>query len=313
MTVKIIQGDCRDVLRTLEPESVHCIVTSPPYFGLRDYGMDDQIGLEPTPAEFVAELVAVFRECRRVLRADGTLWLNLGDSYAGSANSGGVNGTVHTAAARSRLKGLPPKRGPCIKPKDLLGIPWQVAIALRDDGWYLRKDIIWHKPNSMPEPVTDRPASAHEYIFLFAKSPIYFFDANSVKEPAVTIAGKGGQLFGTPGGKAIQARDGVRLSGKKYLSDGTRIIRDVWAVNTQRYSESHFATMAPRIAETCIKAGCPKEGIVLDPFGGPGTTGVVADRLKRSAILIEINPDYVRMARKRLSQDRGFLSGGADL
>jgi DNA modification methylase len=305
MSVRILIGDCRERLADLEDESVNCCVTSPPYFGLRDYGHDGQIGLESTPADFVAELVDVFREARRVLRDDGTLWLNLGDSYAAtSKGTSGMNSIQPSNAGSFYSAKFDLDR---MKPKDLIGVPWSAALALRDDGWYLRSDIIWHKPNPMPESVTDRPTKAHEYIFLLSKSPKYHFDADAVKEDTdrrtwhdVT----GSPRNGIPG-QTKQDGHGRRHAGfnERYFSGDPptkRNIRDVWTIPTQGFPEAHFATFPPKLIEPCIKAGCPKGGIVLDPFGGAGTTGLVADRLERDAILVELNPEYAEMARKRI-------------
>jgi DNA modification methylase len=304
LTIK--PGDCRDVLRAMPDQSVHCCVTSPPYFGLRDYGHTGQIGLEPTPDVYVAELVAVFAEVRRVLRDDGTLWLNLGDSYNSSSQfnhgrSGGKQayteaGEIGWPGHRKKVDGL--------KPKDLIGIPWRVAFALQADGWYLRQDIIWSKPNPMPESVTDRCTKAHEYIFLMSKSPSYFYDAEAVAEPITSDR--------APSRKAKASGAGhlaLRPNGTPY--DGTgeeRNRRSVWTVATQPYSEAHFATFPPDLIEPCIKAGCPKGGTVLDPFGGAGTTGLVADRLGRNAILIELNPEYAAMTERRIRNDAGMFT-----
>ena len=454
--ITILNGDCRDVLRTLPDASVQCCVTSPPYFNLRDYGVAGQIGLEPTPDDFVAEMVAVFRDVRRVLRDDGVLFLNLGDSYFGSNQTGGTkslegsakragrmfskpvgaqraiacdtsgtkpegfqasgclcgslcdacraayrlgishNGNLlaptpapsigvsthehmvlppghlptlgltgrgdHSEAAildpeqASRLAGEPPRDAPvsmthgssrrpqaepprsgqpsgclscgrslpdcvpasarmggctcgtsapgsasdslgkgasglayphlttkALKPKDLIGIPWRVAFALQADGWYLRSDIIWHKPNPMPESVTDRPTSAHEHVFLFSKSERYHYDAEAIKEPAVAAEAEGGPAL-------------------------KRNARNVWTIATRPFPEAHFATFPPELAERCILAGCPAGGTVLDPFGGAGTTGLVADRLQRHAVLIELNPEYAAMAERRIAREGGLFA-----
>lgn len=308
MSVQILTGDCRDVLKLLPDASVHCCVTSPPYFGLRDYGMSAQIGLEQTPAAFVAELVAVFREVRRVLRDEGTLWLNIGDSYAGIGGVGGHQGCIagkkHGGSLR---KARPPAGG--LAPKNLIGIPWRVAFALQDDGWILRQDIIWSKPNPMPESVTDRCTKAHEYVFLLSKSQTYHCDMKAIAEPAsdneVSAARRMRADHPTVGTKAIQGT-GFGQSGQGKNADqkgDTRNKRSVWTIATQPYSEAHFATMAPELAENCIKAGCPVGGVVLDPFGGAGTTGLVADRLQRSAILIELNPAYSTLAGDRIAGD----------
>lgn len=305
MAVRILHGDCRDVLKTLPDESVQCVVTSPPYFGLRDYGVDGQIGLEETPDAFVAEMVGVFREVRRVLRSDGTLWLNLGDSYAsgGRATRDPGRSKIHPAyEGEAFSSGLRPKDPPGIKPKDLLGIPWRVAFALQADGWWLRQDIIWSKPNPMPESVTDRCTKAHEYLFLMAKSERYFYDAGAVKE-----AGVGRETYF--GSDRYSEGSGRHDSGSyNDATATTRNRRSVWTVPSQPFPGSHFATFPPALIEPCIKAGCPEGGTVLDPFGGAGTTGLVADRLGRNAILIELNPDYAAMAEKRIDADAGMFA-----
>jgi DNA modification methylase len=334
VTVRIMVGDCRTLLRSLPDESAHCCVTSPPYFGLRDYGVDGQIGLESTPEAFIAAMVEVFREVRRVLRTDGTLWLNLGDSYASVGGPGwqGKNGqradrrftavrnTVPLREqARTAFKG--------VKPKDLLMMPARVALALQASGWWLRSDIIWHKPNPMPESVTDRPTSAHEHVFLLAKSERYFFDQEAVLEPVSpntharlsqdvqnqigsARAHAGGKTNGNMkavGRKMAQPGSGVKnntsMDAALAIMPSARNIRNVWTIATQPFSEAHFATFPPALIEPCIKAGCPQGGTVLDPFGGAGTTGLVADRLKRDAILIELNPEYAAMAERRIRRD----------
>ena len=316
MTVSIINGDCRDVLRTLPDESVHCIVTSPPYFGLRDYGVDGQLGLELTPADFVAAMVEVFREVRRVLRDDGTLWLNLGDSYANDTyGQGGPSkkqssnrGTVHGRTESERYRGIPEG----LKKKDLIGIPWRVALALQEDGWYLRQDIIWHKPNPMPESVTDRCTKAHEYLFLLSKGPRYYYDTDAVAEKATGEAP--GNKKATKGGRAYDEGATEHRTAANLHNIGareTRNKRSVWEVATQPFKEAHFATFPPELIEPCIKAGCPVGGTVLDPFGGAGTTGLVADRLQRNAILIELNPEYAAMADRRIYNDAPLLAGSA--
>jgi DNA modification methylase len=321
LTVRILHGDCREVLATLPDASVHCCVTSPPYFGLRDYGVDGQIGLEQTPDAFVAELVAVFREVRRVLRDDGTLWLNLGDSYASTTKgSGGTGASTLQNDGRSedaRLRGalkaqerqaMGPRRFDMgdLKAKDLIGIPWRVAFALQADGWWLRQDIIWHKPNPMPESVTDRCTKAHEYVFLLSKAERYFYDASAIHEDALTdlpivdkSARSRNRLVVTAAG-----REGADEYGSiGAVAPGKRNKRSVWTVATQPYSGAHFATMPPELAEQCIKAGCPEGGTVLDPFGGAGTTGLVADRLQRHALLVELNPAYIDIAERRITGD----------
>jgi DNA modification methylase len=377
MTVRVVTGDCRQVLKTLPSESVHCVVSSPPYFNLRDYQIEGQIGLEPTPDAFVAEMVAVFREVRRVLRKDGTCWLNLGDSYAGGGNYRGIN-SEETLSAKQRSNGgargvsqlLGAKNTPGCKPKDLIGIPWRVAFALQEDGWYLRQDIIWSKPNPMPESVTDRCTKAHEYLFLLSKSPRYYYDADAIAETSV----RPGDVSTLGGAKALNGeilegdprfRNGAEQWGRTVECGDTRNKRSVWTVTTQPFSEAHFATFPPALIEPCIKAGTSEKGCcarcggpwvrqieriaenhisrhdrqiatggaitggvgknfpdvttttigwspscscdapaipctVLDPFGGAGTTGLVADRLQRDAIIIELNPAYAAMARDRI-------------
>ena len=308
-TWEIKHGDWIEVLKTLPDASVHCVVTSPPYFGLRDYGVPGQIGLEPTPAEFIGRLVEVFREVRRVLRSDGTCWLNMGDSYASSGVPGKQSATANLS--RHGVSGHNPKMGdqvfgraptpPGGKPKDLLLIPERLAIALCDDGWYIRSRIIWAKPNPMPESVTDRPTKSHEHIWLMSKAPRYFYDADAIAEDALQPAGTAQFVA-----QHKQAGLGRSLSASTLGTNqgaATRNARDVWTIATAPFAEAHFATFPPELAERCIKAGCPKGGTVLDPFGGSGTTGLVADRLQRNAVLIELNPQYAAMAKRRLTND----------
>lgn len=304
MTIEILQGDCRDVLGSLSDGSINCCVTSPPYFGLRDYGVEGQLGLEPTPDEFVAAMVEVFREVRRVLRDDGTLWLNLGDSYAGTGkSSGGAQGKRWEVAGADTT-------GPCggkwkpapegLKQKDLIGIPWRVAFALQADGWYLRQDIIWHKPNPMPESVTDRCTKAHEYIFLFAKSARYYFDADAIKEQAVSNHASGNGFKGRQGGAIHMPMSGGAGTADQWLPGGMRNRRSVWTVSTKPFKGAHFATFPPDLIEPCVLAGCPIGGTVLDPFFGAGTTGLVAQKHGRNCVGIELNPDYIAIANERL-------------
>ena len=319
--VRLLQGDCRDVLKTLPDGSINCCVTSPPYYGLRDYGVDGQIGMEQTPDAYVVELVAVFREVRRVLADDGTLWLNLGDSYSGSGKGPAGNlGKIHNEREIKQTSGIVPDG---LKPKDLIGIPWRVAFALQADGWYMRQDIIWHKPNPMPESVADRCTKAHEYIFLLSKSPRYYFDADAIKEASITgdprrpYGSKGAwDLDGRPLWQRPQGR--VRKSVKRGEFDGktnalpdreafravteTRNKRSVWTVNTKPYKGAHFATFPPSLIRPMILAGCPIGGTVLDPFGGSGTTAQVSEEEGRNAISIELNPAYIDLQRKRTSQ-----------
>ncbi len=299
----LLQGDCVDVLKKLTDESVHCCVTSPPYWGLRDYGHDGQIGLEQTPEEYVAKMVEVFREVRRVLRKDGTLWLNLGDSYAANGRSGLNEGWAERAkeyaggghkAEPSRLR--KEKRVPDgLKHKDLVGIPWRVAFALQSDGWYLRQDIIWHKPNPMPESVKDRCTKAHEYIFLLSKSDRYYYDIEATKETASTGKNKTGRgkyhLDGNMKARALALAAASRVRNR----------RSVWTVATRPYRGAHFATFPPKLIEPCVLAGCPVGGTVLDPFNGAGTTGLVSLGLGRRYLGIELNPEYIDLTKQRLA------------
>lgn len=314
---QLLLGDCLSSLRGMPDRSVHCCVTSPPYFGLRDYGVDGQIGLEETPDEFVQALVTVLREVRRVLRDDGTLWLNLGDSYMPENRGENSNPRKRDNQAmqsshfhselpikKSRITAL---KDAGIKRKDLIGIPWRVALALQADGWYLRQDIIWHKPNPMPESVRDRCTKAHEYVFLLSKSERYFFDSKAMKEDAV--GGQTGKAasFKRDGSKREQAihgqtygthrpdRDDVAYNGAK------RNRRSVWSIATRSFKGAHFATFPPELIEPCILAGCPAGGTVLDPFGGSGTTAGVALAHDRKAVLCELNPEYAELVPDRIA------------
>jgi DNA modification methylase len=377
VTVRVLQGDCRDRLKEMPDGSVHCVVSSPPYFGLRDYGVEQQIGLEVAPQEFIDELVAVFREVRRVLRDDGTLWLNMGDSYANDGKWGGHTGGKHAKALHASPIGRN-KRYSGLKPKDLIGIPWRLALALQADGWFLRQDIIWSKPNPMPESVDDRCTKAHEYLFLLSKSPRYFYDADAIMEGlAETSIARLAQGVGAQSGsarvpgktngpmKAVSRRRGIPPRHAQYGSSSDqhgfdsvgrgagRNKRSVWTVSTVSFDLehctacwttfktaehralrrektiegdtvvesrvfcgcgrhdawlSHFATFPPELIQDCIKAGCPVGGTVLDPFFGAGTTGLVADRLGRNAVGIELNAHYVAMAKFRLKGDGGLFT-----
>jgi DNA modification methylase len=337
---RILVGDCRQILATLPSESVHCCVTSPPYFGLRNYGHAGQIGLERTPDEYVAELVAVFREVRRVLREDGVLWMNLGDSYAAARGgshqpaetlAGAVGGKTENGERvnRGRENGYNPTRNaPAmgLKHKDLIGIPWRVAFALQADGWWLRSDIIWHKPNVMPESVTDRCTKAHEYIFMLTKAERYYYDHEAIKEPCVwDIDGSGTEKRKERQQESFKShpdgmRAGIRRTDKQRghsrrhdgfndrwdqmekteQCSGMRNKRDVWTVSPANYPEAHFATYPPELIKPCVLAGCPKGGTVLDPFFGSGTTGQVALELGRSCIGVELNPEYAALAKTRV-------------
>ncbi len=350
------QGDCREVMAAMEAESVHCVVTSPPYWGLRDYGtatwvggdegcdhvaidtmrtawansvpgpagataknakgrnetkerggrcslcgavrQDSQLGLEPTPEAFVANMVDVFREVKRVLRKDGTLWLNLGDSYAAS---GGDDRNGSSDGATGRGDRPDQRRRAGLKPKDLVGIPWRVAFALQADGWYLRSDIIWSKPNPMPESVTDRPTKAHEYLFLLTKSARYYYDADAVREADSGYA-SGNGFDGRMGGSRQTAVDGGNGTPERFVPGSGRNLRSVWSIATAPYPGAHFATFPPKLVEPCVKAGCPADGVVLDPFGGSGTTGMVAQALGRRAVLIDLNGEYLVQAMARNAQ-----------
>ena len=355
---KIHNCDCMEGLKNLPDESMDCCVTSPPYWGLRDYGtadwvggepdcthrretkksdktitghknfddmmgvgdaiyksvcplcgavrVDRQIGLEETPEQYVEKLVMIFREVKRVLKKEGTLWLNLGDSYNANYRGGGVeNCSDFQKANKGTLDFMATKKKELknIKPKDLVGIPWMVAFALRADGWYLRQDIIWHKPNPMPESVTDRCTKSHEYIFLLSKSPKYYFDNEAIKEDAVTEVDTeirfGGNKYGDNKSSKFQT-----YSGNVYNPTGKRNKRDVWAVNLKPFKESHFATFPEELITPCILAGCPKEGVVLDPFMGAGTTALVALRNRRNYIGFELNPEYCELIERRLEQNR---------
>jgi len=305
MKYQLIQGDCLEVLKTLSGQSVNCCVTSPPYYGLRDYNVEGQIGLEQSPDEYVAKLVDVFREVKRVLRDDGTLWLNLGDSYAG-ANTGASRPPEpgHTRENDGRVKTgnenkhtRPSMVGGNVKPKDMVGIPWRVAFALQADGWYLRSDIIWHKPNPMPESVKDRPTKAHEYIFLLAKSEKYYYDAESIKVPSKNPLDDRGARNNRKRFPTEQI-NGIRGPGLYAMANK----RSVWTVNTKPFKEAHFAVFPPNLIKPCILAGSPKDGTVLDPFNGSGTTGVVSVEYGRSYIGIDLNPEYIEMAERRISK-----------
>jgi DNA modification methylase len=290
----------------MDPASVQCCVTSPPYWGLRDYGHDDQIGLEKTPEEYVARMVDVFRGVRRVLRDDGTLWLNLGDSYAAGGHGGGgsymaerKDAAWQRESTATGFRSAPPG----LKPKDLVGIPWRVAFALQADGWYLRSDIIWAKPNPMPESVTDRPTKAHEYLFLLTKSARYFYDADAVREDHTSkpIARNRHQNGG--GSAESMSGDVTQNFGSMEYNPHGRNRRTVWTIPTQPFPGAHFAVFPPALVEPCILAGSKKGDTVLDPFAGSGTVGVVCRKHERDFIGIEINPEYARMARGRLGQD----------
>jgi DNA modification methylase len=304
-------GDALTVLRALPDTSVNCCITSPPYYGLRDYGCAGQIGLESTPAEYIARLVDVFREVRRVLRDDGTIWINVGDSYnAAGRNGHGTREGCKQGTNRASADGSDHSRPSVadLKPKDLIGIPWMLAFALRDDGWYLRQDIIWHKPNPMPESVKDRCTKAHEYVFMLSKSQKYWFDADAIAEESAANqvahnvryareyeahtanVALGSSQPGNVGNVGIHARA---------RTDGKRNKRSVWTMATRPTPEAHFATFPIELPETCLRAGCPEGGTVLDPFAGAGTTGLACLKNGRNFVGIELNAEYVRIAEDR--------------
>jgi DNA modification methylase len=306
----IYGGDCIETMCAWPDACVQTCVTSPPYYGLRDYGHDGQIGLEETPEAYVAKMVEVFREVRRVLADDGTLWLNLGDSYWGggwrgaslSDKSGDLQKNHIGTHCGESLKSIGTGKHEFYKPKDLIGIPWMVAFALRADGWYLRQDIIWHKPNPMPESVTNRCTKAHEYIFLLAKSQRYYYDHEAVKEPATESS------MSRLAQPALTHQEGsTRVPGKtngnmKAVGGASRNRRSVWTVTTKPYKGAHFATFPADLIAPCIQAGAPEGGIVLDPFMGSGTTAHTALRLGRRYVGCELNGEYIKLANKRLEQ-----------
>lgn len=318
---KVFFGDCRDTMRDLKAQGVRvqCCVTSPPYYGLRDYGHPGQIGLEKTPAEYVAALVEVFDGVRELLADDGVLWLNLGDSYAaGGMGAGSGKQLTNRGTAAGGHMDKPRKAPEGLKPKDLVGIPWRVAFALQAAGWYLRQDIIWHKPNPMPESVTDRCTKAHEYLFLLTKSERYYFDADAIKEDAVgqnlhDLTGPGyaapGQAPNTGNRKAlrtdIESRHRSQIKGGQSLQaepDGRRNRRSVWTVPTQPYSGAHFAVFPAALIEPCVLAGSRPGDVVLDPFMGSGTTAQVAQALGRQWIGCELNTEYAPLQQARTAQ-----------
>jgi DNA modification methylase len=352
---EIIQGNCLEVLKTIPDNSIDCCVTSPPYFGLRDYGTTQQIGLEETPELFIEKLTEVFTEVKRILKKEGTLWLNLGDSYNGyPANvtrGGAISGVnQHARQFKESGYGLACKS---LKPKDLIGIPWMVAFSLRSSGWYLRQDIIWHKPNPMPESITDRCTKAHEYIFLLSKSAKYYYDHEAIKTQVVdaTIQRMMQQIEKQKGSERVpgktngtmkavgpgrKPRKGVDTNGGNQASDkgipamalngngvtghsgyfdkdgnligeGKANKKSVWTVTTKPFSEAHFATFPQDLIVDCIKAGCPENGIVLDPFMGAGTTALVARKLNRNFLGIELNEEYIKIANKRLNSELGMF------
>jgi DNA modification methylase len=323
----LLHGDALDVLAPLPAASVQCVVTSPPYYGLRNYNEAAQIGLEPTVVAYIDRLVAVFREVKRVLRDDGTLWLNVGDSYNAARDGGHPGGRRQWKPEQDKYVGRSGANVPGLKPKDLIGIPWRLAFALQDDGWTLRSDIIWAKNNPMPESVTDRPTRSHEYLFLFAKQPRYYYDAAAIAEPisAVSLARISQPTFGSQTGGPKDYANGINPNrsmrqaltnlarkqdavGKRtydgfngrYVPVVERNKRSVWTISTQAFPESHFAVMPEKLVEPCILAGSRPGDTVLDPFVGSGTTCLVASRFNRRSIGIDLNADYLSMAERRL-------------
>ncbi|HWK58714.1 MAG TPA: site-specific DNA-methyltransferase [Parapedobacter sp.] len=348
---KILIGDALARLKELPDGIAHTCVTSPPYYGLRDYGVACQIGMEATPEEYIDKLVTVFREVRRVLRDDGTLWVNIGDSYASAAKkrtdeqacrkSGLMGGKGNQIACKNQ----PKKMGPGLKQKDLIGIPWMLAFALRADGWYLRQDIIWSKPNCMPESVTDRCTKSHEYIFMLSKQPKYYYDHEAIKELAVYdvdgtgTAARKARVANSNKSVPDELRNGIRAGfkdaskfngkhndkqrghsrrhegfnarwdhmTKREQGPGMRNKRSVWTVSPAQFHEAHFATFPEKLIVDCIKAGSPQGGVVIDPFGGAGTTAVVSDKLGRYWIIIELNPAYGDISTNRVASSQGLF------
>ena len=306
----IINRDCLLALRDLPDESVNCCVTSPPYYALRDYGMDAQIGREDNPEEYIRRLVLVFREVRRVLTHDGTLWLNIADTYCGTGNKGGYLDPKNPKGRNGQSVSLARRASEC-KQKDMIGIPWLLAFALRADGWYLRSDIIWCKANPMPESCKDRPSRCYEHVFLLTKSKKYYYDALAIAEPiaeGTAARYKGGRSASSkyaeeiPGQGKVQKLNAARAAGTITDADisPVRNARDVWHINTVPYKGGHFAAYPPKLAERCILAGCPRGGIVLDPFFGSGTTGLAAVKNDRRYIGIELNAKYCELAKERI-------------
>jgi DNA modification methylase len=355
MSVRILIGDWRDQLASLDVECCQTMVSSPPYYGLRDYGVAGQLGLEESPEEYVAKIVGGMQDVRRALAGDGTAWLNLGDSYANDTKWGGAPGGKHVKALHGATGVGRGRKRTGLKAKDLIGIPWAVAFALRSDGWYLRSDIVWGKPNGMPESVKDRPVRSHEYVFLLSKSPRYFFDWKAVRRPLAassiarleqpTLEQQQGSQRANGSTRADRPMKAVKFGGEKRMGgsggglhrererererensaaigrdrgtngvrEGTLIkganLRDVWWIATQPFAEAHFAVMPPKLAETCILAGSRPGDTVLDPFFGAGTVGLVADRLGRNCIGIELNPEYAALARRRITADAPLFAG----
>ncbi len=314
---KLLIGDCRDRLADLPEGSVQTCITSPPYWGLRDYGVDGQMGLEETPDDFLSAMVEVFRSVWRVLRDDGTLWVNMGDSYA---NTNGLSGTpADIDHGGTSFRGGRYEKQPCVgiplglKQKDLCGMPWRLAFALQSDGWYLRSDIIWSKPNPMPESVTDRPTKAHEYIFLLTKRPRYFYDADAIREKYDGSTKPRSRASNFKKAGSQDDRFGSHNHGAEIIiaNPNGRNRRTVWEIPTQPYSEAHFATFPEALVVPCVLAGSREGDTVLDPFAGSGTTGKVAVELGREFIGVELNPEYADLAAKRITNPKKWSMPGA--
>jgi len=339
--IKILQGNCIDKIKELDDNSIDCVVSSPPYFGLRDYGVDGQFGLEKTYHDYLANTVKVFETFKPKLKDTATIWWNVGDSY-NSTNGFCRNKGKYKRKGRdggSNDKKL--IKNSIIKEKDLMMIPNRVAIALQDAGWYIRSEIIWHKPNPMPESVRDRPTSCHEKIWLITKNKKYYYDHEAIKEPITdttairllqkNIDNQKGSLRGNGGmkpngnmkamgrkkfdknmggsGTSFVDHSGYKKSDGTYMINSTRNKRNVWTITTKPFKDAHFATFPKDLIEPCIKAGCPEGGVVLDPFGGSGTTGIVASLNNRNAILIELNQNYIDIANKRIDKEVGLFNG----
>jgi len=329
--VTLLLGDALDVLRTMADGSVDCIVTSPPYYGLRDYGMPGQYGLEPTPAAYVETMRVLFTEAHRVLVGDGTLWLNIGDSYASTTKGSGGRGKSTLVGTQDAGAYFASRRvDPGLPEKNLIGIPWRVAFALQDDGWILRSEIIWAKRNLMPESVKDRPTRAHEQVFLFTKQPLYWYDADAIREESSSAAQEAHNQRYAREYEAHTARAATTGQPRNVNSvgihsrpgKGGRNARSVWTISQTPNAQAHFATFPVELPMRCVKAGCKPGGVVLDPFSGSGTTGVAARQFGRKYLGIDINPVYHDLAKKRFAQgvldfecgrDNTVTSGGSSV
>ena len=307
--IKFLQGDCVEKIKELQDNSIDCVVTSPPYWGLRDYGVDGQLGLEKTYQEHIQNIVKLFKVIKPKLKDSATIWLNYGDSYAST-----VNGTK-AKNIKNDDRGFVDKPFSTIqgniKPKDLVMMPNRIAIALQDDGWWIRSEIIWHKPNPMPESTKDRPTNCHEKLWLITKSKNYYYNADAIKEDSIYAPNKTHEKERPKGyykGKWSSPEKGSRHDGSFKAIREKKNKRNVWTIPTKPFKNAHFATFPPKLIEPCIKAGCPENGIVLDPFGGAGTTGIVAKSLNRKSILIELNPKYINIAQKRVQEEFGLFN-----